>query len=188
METVSIDDALIAYRAIVAGSSGKKVRYPLWVAEILSEDIYRRRYRMPITRIGDIDMYYEVHGTGEPLVLLHGLSLDSSVWIKQVSSLSQKYQVIIFDNRGVGQTDDPHNDYSTEMMADDTATLMKFLNVAAAHILGFSMGGMIAQIIALKYPELAKSLLLTATATRLPARGRHLIQLWLRMLNEKVPL
>ena len=50
------------------------------------------------------------------------------------------------------------------------------------------MGGMIAQIIAVKYPELAKSLLLTATATRLPARGRHLIQLWLRMLNEKVPL
>ena len=95
---------------------------------------------MPITRIGDIDMYYEVHGTGEPLVLLHGLSLDSSVWIKQVSALSQKYQVIIFDNRGVGQTDAPHNDYSTEMMADDTATLMKFLNVAEAHILGFSNG------------------------------------------------
>ena len=126
------------------------------VSEILFEDIYRRRYRMPITRIGDIDMYYEVHGTGEPLVLLHGLSLDSSVWIKQVSALSQKYQVIIFDNRGVGQTDDPHNNYSTEMMADDTATLMKFLNVAEAHILGFSMGGMIAQTIALEYPELAK--------------------------------
>jgi 3-oxoadipate enol-lactonase len=142
---------------------------------------------MPKTRIGDIEMYYEVHGTGEPLVLIHGLAVDSSVWINQVSVLSQKYQVIIFDNRGVGQTSDPQDDYSTEMMADDTMALLKFLRIGRAHVLGFSMGGMIAQTIALKYPELVKSLLLTSTAARLSARGKHLIQLWL-MLYEKVPL
>jgi pimeloyl-ACP methyl ester carboxylesterase len=142
---------------------------------------------MPKTRIGDIDLYYEVHGTGEPLVLIHGLSLDSSVWVNQVSVFSQKYQVIILDNRGVGQADDPPGDYSVEMMAADTAGLLKFLNITEAHILGFSLGGMIAQTMALTYPGLVKSLLLAATAARLPARARHLMQVWLRMLAEKVP-
>ena len=143
---------------------------------------------MPRTRIGNIEMYYEVHGSGEPLILIHGLSMDSSTWFDRVPLLSQKYQVVIFDNRGVGRTDAPNEDYSTEMMADDTAALLKFLNVDKAHILGFSMGGMIAQIVALKYPELVKSLLLNATAAQFPAKARHLVQNWLRMLNENVSL
>jgi 3-oxoadipate enol-lactonase len=143
---------------------------------------------MPRTRIGNIEMFYEVHGSGEPVVLIHGLSMDSSTWFNQIPVLSQKYQVIVFDNRGVGQTDAPNEAYSTEMMADDAAALLKFLNVDNAHILGFSMGGMIAQTIALKYPELVKSLLLTSTAARFPARAKQLVQIWLRMLNENVSL
>jgi 3-oxoadipate enol-lactonase len=143
---------------------------------------------MPRTRIGNIEMFYEVHGSGEPVVLIHGLSMDSSAWFNQIPVLSQKYQVIVFDNRSVGQTDAPNEAYSTEMMAVDAAALLKFLNVDNAHILGFSMGGMIAQTIALKYPELVKSLLLTSTAARFPARAKHLVQIWLRMLNENVSL
>lgn len=143
---------------------------------------------MPKTRIGNIEMYYEVHGSGEPLVLVHGLSMDSSTWFNQVPLFSQKYQVVVFDNRGVGQTDAPHEEYSTEMMADDTVALLKFLNVDNAHILGVSMGGMIAQIMALKYPELVKSLLLNITAAQLPAKAKHIVQNWLRMLNENVSL
>jgi 3-oxoadipate enol-lactonase len=143
---------------------------------------------MPRTRIGNIEMFYEVYGSGEPVVLIHGLSMDSSTWFNQIPVLSQKYQIIVFDNRGVGQTDAPKENYSTEMMADDTVALLKFLNVDNAHILGFSMGGMIAQIVALKYPELVKSLLLTSTAAQFPARAKHLVQTWLRMLNENVSL
>jgi 3-oxoadipate enol-lactonase len=143
---------------------------------------------MPRTRIGNIEIYYEVYGSGEPLVLIHGLSMDSSTWLNQVPVLSQKYQVIVFDNRGVGQTDAPSEAYSTDMMADDTVALLKFLNIENAHILGFSMGGMIAQTITLKYPELVRSLLLTSTAARFPARAKHLVQVWLRMLNENVSL
>lgn len=143
---------------------------------------------MPKTKIGNIEMYYEVHGSGEPIVLIHGLSVDSSAWLNQVSVLSQNYQVVVFDNRGVGQTDTPDEDYSTEMMADDVVALLKFLNVDKAHILGFSMGGMIAQIVALKYPQLVKSLLLNATAAQFPAKAKHLVQTWLRMLNENVSL
>jgi 3-oxoadipate enol-lactonase len=143
---------------------------------------------MPRIRLGNIEMYYEVHGSGEPIVLVHGLSMDSSTWFNQVPVLSQKYQVIVFDNRGVGQTDAPNEVYSTEMMADDAAALLNFLDVDNAHILGFSMGGMIAQTIALKYPKLVKSLLLISTAARFPARAKHLVQIWLRMLNENVSL
>jgi 3-oxoadipate enol-lactonase len=143
---------------------------------------------MPITKIGNIELYYEVHGNGEPVVLIHGLSMDCSTWFNQIPVLSQNYQVIVFDNRGVGQTDATNEGYSTEMMADDTVALLKFLNVDSAHILGFSLGGMIAQIIALKYPEAVKSLLLNATAAQFPAKAKHLVQTWLRMLNETVSL
>lgn len=74
---------------------------------------------MPRTKIGNIEMYYEVHGSGEPIVLIHGLSMDSSTWFNQVPILSQKYQVVVFDNRGVGQTDAPHG------FAGQVAALMK---------------------------------------------------------------
>ncbi len=75
---------------------------------------------MPLVKIGNINMYYEVHGSGEFLVLIQGLSLDSSAWANQISTFSEKYRVIVFDNRGVGQSDSPNMSYSTEMMADDT--------------------------------------------------------------------
>jgi pimeloyl-ACP methyl ester carboxylesterase len=133
-------------------------------------------------------MYYEVHGNGESLVLIQGLSLDSSAWANQISAFSQKYRVIVFDNRGVGQSESPKISYSTEMMADDTVELLKFLNIKNAHILGFSMGGAIAQQIALKYPEIVKSLILVTTAARFPAKAQYLTKLWLKMSEEKVPV
>ena len=141
---------------------------------------------MPSAQLENISMYYEVHGDGETLVLIQGLSLDSSTWANQISAFSQKYRVIVFDNRGVGQSDAPDIPYSTEMMADDTVELLKFLNVKSAHVLGFSMGGMIAQQIALKYPEIVKSLTLVATAARFPARAGYLTKLWLKMMEERV--
>jgi len=131
-------------------------------------------------------MYYEVYGDGEPLVLIQGLSLDSSAWVHQISAFSQKYRVVVFDNRGVGRSDSPNISYSTEMMADDTVELLKFLNIKNTHILGFSMGGMIAQQIALKFPEIVKSLTLVTTAAKFPARARYLTKLWLKMVEEQV--
>ncbi|MBE9014737.1 alpha/beta hydrolase [Chroococcidiopsis sp. CCALA 051] len=141
---------------------------------------------MPSIKVGNINMYYEVHGDGEPLVLIQGLSLDSSAWVNQVSVFSQRYKVIVFDNRGVGQSDSPDLPYTTEMMADDTVGLLRVLNIKNAHVLGFSMGGMIAQQIALKYPELVKSLILVTTGAKFPARAKYLTKLWLKMLEEQV--
>lgn len=119
---------------------------------------------MPTVKIGDIEMFYAIHGEGEPLVLIQGLTMDSTGWAMQIAELSQKYKVIVFDNRGVGQTSTPQMPYTIKMMADDTAGLMEALDIDKAHVLGLSLGGMIAQELAINYPDKISSLMLAATS------------------------
>ena len=118
---------------------------------------------MPIIRANNIDMYYEIRGEGEPVVLIAGLNSDHTMYRGFFPQLAASYQVIIFDNRGVGQTDKPDIPYSIEMMADDTAGLLNALGIEQAHILGTSMGGRIAAALALQHPQLVKSLILVST-------------------------
>ena len=118
---------------------------------------------MPTVKVGDINMYYEVHGDGEPLFLITGRALDLTNWMFQIPEFSKKYQVVAFDNRGAGRTDAPDAPYSIKMMADDTVGLMNALGINRAHILGLSMGGYIAQKLAIECPGRAKSLILAAT-------------------------
>ena len=127
---------------------------------------------MPQIKVGDINMYYEVHGEGIPLVLIHGLGADTNAWMFQMPELATKYKVVIFDNRGVGQTDTPDIPYSAQMMADDTADLMDALNIAEAHILGYSLGGFIAQELAIKYPQKVRSLILATSSACMPLRTK----------------
>ena len=93
---------------------------------------------MPKVKIGDINMYYEIHGEGKPLVLIPG-GPGRMGWAPQIREFSQKYQVISFDNRGEGQTDAPNYPYSTEMMVEDTAGLLDTLGVDKGHLQGFAM-------------------------------------------------
>ncbi len=118
---------------------------------------------MPKVHTNGIDSYYEIAGAGEPLVLIAGLGYSSWMWHKMVPGLAKHYQVIAFDNRGVGQTDKPEGPYTAQMLADDTAGLLKQLGIARAAILGHSMGGFIAQALALSHPELVTQLILSAT-------------------------
>ena len=118
---------------------------------------------MPNVKVNDISMYYEIHGEGEPLVLIAGLNSDHTLYRGILPQLAEKYMVIVFDNRGVGQTDKPDIPYSIEMMADDTAGLLSALDIGQAHILGASMGGRIAADLALRYPQHVKSLILVST-------------------------
>ncbi|MEE8470206.1 MAG: alpha/beta hydrolase [Dehalococcoidia bacterium] len=129
---------------------------------------------MPTARIGDINVYYETYGEGQPLLLIAGLGADLTGWILQIPEFSRKYRVIVFDSRGSGRTDAPDMPYSIEMLADDTAGLLDALGVEKAHILGLSMGGCIAQELALKYPQRVKGLILAATLARLPIPGRSM--------------
>jgi 3-oxoadipate enol-lactonase len=120
---------------------------------------------MAIVSVNDIEMYYEIHGEGEPVVLIAGLNSDHSFYQRAglIDRLAERYQVIVFDNRGVGQTSKPDIPYSIEMMADDTAGLLKALSIEQAHILGISLGGRIAVTLALRHPQLVKSLILVST-------------------------
>jgi len=111
-------------------------------------------------------MYYEIHGEGEPLVLISGLNSDHTLYRGVLPQLAAKYQVIVFDNRGVGQTDKPDIPYSIDMMADDTAGLLDAIGITQAHILGTSMGGRIAVALALRHPQRVKSLILVSTIVK----------------------
>jgi 3-oxoadipate enol-lactonase len=118
---------------------------------------------MPTVRANDITMYYEIHGQGEPVVLIAGLNSDHTLYRGIIPRLAESYQIVAFDNRGVGQTDKPDIPYSIEMMAEDTAGLLNALGIEQAHLLGTSMGGRIAAALALQYPSRVKSLMLVST-------------------------
>jgi pimeloyl-ACP methyl ester carboxylesterase len=100
---------------------------------------------MPTVETGDIVTYYEEAGSGEPLILICGLSADLQVWRFQFPDLSKHCRVICDDNRCAGRTSAPDKPHSNAGMADDLAALLDHLQINSAHILGWSMGGLIAQ-------------------------------------------
>jgi pimeloyl-ACP methyl ester carboxylesterase len=123
--------------------------------------------KVPKVKVNDIEIYYEIHGDGPPLIMIYGYGGTSESWSREfIEGLTSKYKLILFDNRGAGRSDKPDIEYSVKMMADDTSDLMAALDISNAHILGISMGGMIAQEIALSYPEKVRSLILCSTACR----------------------
>ena len=126
---------------------------------------------MPTLQINDINMYYEINGQGQPLLLIHGLGSSSKDWEKQVPAFSEHYKVITFDARGHGRSDKPRGPYSIPMFADDVAGLMHKLEIVPAHVLGISMGGMIAFQLAVDHPELIKSMVITNATPELVVRS-----------------
>ncbi len=118
---------------------------------------------MPKIKANGINIYYEIHGQGEPLILIMGLRRNAEWWYCQIPTLSKHFQVVVFDNRGAGRSDQPDMDYSISLFADDTAALMKGLGLSSAHVLGISMGGYIAQELAINYPEMVQRLILGCT-------------------------
>lgn len=118
---------------------------------------------MPTAHVNGINLSYEVAGTGQPLVLIAGLGYSRWMWSKMIPGLAQEIQVISFDNRGVGESDQPSGPYTAQMMANDTAGLIEALGLEQAAVMGHSMGGFIAQALALSRPDLVSHLVLSAT-------------------------
>lgn len=133
---------------------------------------------MPTVKTGDISTYYEEAGSGLPLILICGLSADLQVWRFQVPELSKRFRVICYDNRGAGRTDAPDQPYSIAQMAEDLAALMDQLGIASAHILGWSMGGLIAQAFTHAYPRRASKLILMSTMERPDGLVRLEVRNW----------
>ncbi|MGB6411021.1 MAG: alpha/beta fold hydrolase [Candidatus Deferrimicrobiaceae bacterium] len=119
---------------------------------------------MPFTDAPGFRMYYEVHGDGFPLLLINGLGGDHTEWLIQLPEFSRLFKVVTFDNRGAGDSEAPPGPYSTAQMADDATALLSFLGISRTHVLGFSMGGMIAQEVALRHPEIVARLILACTS------------------------
>jgi len=118
---------------------------------------------VPIATLQDIGLYYEIHGRGEPLVMITGYSDHSGQWFRQVPGLAQHCRAIVFDNRGAGRSDKPDVPYTMQMLAGDIAGLLQALSIDSAHIYGASMGGMVAQEFALQYPKMTLGLVLGGT-------------------------
>jgi 3-oxoadipate enol-lactonase len=114
-------------------------------------------------------MYYEVHGSGDPLVLIGGLANDVSEWTWMVDWCAQTHRVLAFDNRGAGRTDKPDAPYTIPMMANDTDALMENAGMSHATVLGVSMGGRIALDLALEHPDrVARLIVVSTTASASP--------------------
>ncbi len=109
-------------------------------------------------------IYWESHGEGEPLVLLMGLSFTLDLWHRSLPYLTHRYRTILLDNRGVGRSSVPRGPYSVPLMARDVAAVMDAAGVERAHLIGASMGGMIAQEFALRFPHRVRSLILGCTS------------------------
>ncbi len=118
---------------------------------------------MPVTHAGDINIYYELHGEGDPVVLIGGLGSDISRWSFLTDWCAQTHRVLAFDNRGAGRTDKPDAPYTIPMMANDTDAVMETVGMSHATILGISMGGRIALNLALEHPDRVARLILVST-------------------------
>lgn len=143
---------------------------------------------MPYTVINKIRMHYEVSGQGPPVLMINGLSAPAVNWAFQAKALAPHFQVVTFDNRGVGETDlPPEPVYTTAQMADDAAALLRHLKIGRAHVIGASMGGTIAQELALRHARLVRSLTLLCTWAEADARFLHTIEAWMS-LAYRVPI
>jgi pimeloyl-ACP methyl ester carboxylesterase len=118
---------------------------------------------MPKITANNIQLEYEITGRGEPLILIAGIGYSRWMWRGLVPCLTPYFQVITFDNRGVGGSERAPGPYTADMLAKDTAALLEALNIKQANVLGISMGGFIAQALALSRPDLIKRLILAAT-------------------------
>lgn len=130
---------------------------------------------MPRMQVGRYELNYLDEGQGTPVVFIHGLAGDLSAWTPQMQALKSRYRVISFDNRGAGKSTQVDEPISTRDMARDTIGLMEALGVGPAHIVGRSMGGAIAQYIALERPDLVRSLVLCASFARLDPLGARVL-------------
>jgi pimeloyl-ACP methyl ester carboxylesterase len=133
---------------------------------------------MPFAELDGHRVYYEDHGAGDPVLLVNGLGADHTAWAPQTEALRERFRVIVFDNPGVGLTTGPDRPYTTELFADVAASLLRSLGIEGAHVIGASMGGVIAQQVAVRHPGIVRSLVLHCPWFRIDTYTAALLRSW----------
>ncbi len=136
---------------------------------------------MPQITVRDVNLYYEEYGQGEPLLLLHGLGSSTRDWQPQIEAFKQDFRVIAVDIRGHGKSSKPPAPYSIQQFADDITGLMTALDIEAAHVIGWSMGGGIAFQMAVSNPERLRTLTIVNSSPEVVSRTpRQRLQIMMR--------
>lgn len=131
---------------------------------------------MATARINGVDIYFEEHGSGFPLLLLMGFGDGCGAWSNQIPAFAARYRTIAFDHRGVGQSAAPEGGYAIPQFADDAYGLLDHLGITRAHLVGYSMGGRVAQDMAARRPERVGGLVLAASAAKPNALNVYSLQ------------
>lgn len=139
------------------------------------------------SKANSIDLYFEIHGQGKPLVLIAGLACHSMMWTPLLSFFAKKYQVIIFDNRDIGRSPCPDIPYTIEDMASDVSGLIDHLQLKRPHVLGHSLGGAIAQTLAYRFPEKVDKLILCCTSAKFNKKCRLHNNFMCYLAENKIP-
>jgi pimeloyl-ACP methyl ester carboxylesterase len=135
---------------------------------------------------GELELWVERTGEGSDVLLIAGLGDPAEAWQFQLDGLADRYRLTAFDNRGAGRTPLPDGPLTVPAMADDAAALLRELEVDASHVVGFSAGSVIAQELAIRYPELVRSLVLVSTWARPDAYFHAMVNAW-RWMMEAAP-
>ncbi len=139
---------------------------------------------MPKAAVNGIEVYYEDRGTGDPLMMIIGLSGAGRGWGPQIPLFSEEYRTLIPDHRGAGRTTAPPDGYTIEQLASDMAEVLRSLNTGPAHIMGSSTGGAIGQVLALDHPDVVRSLVLVSTWAKADAYFHRCFSVRKQILNE----
>jgi 3-oxoadipate enol-lactonase len=143
---------------------------------------------VPIAELEGRRVYFEEHGEGDPVLLINGLGADHTTWALQTEFLRERMRVIVFDNPGIGQTEGPPGPYTSALFADVASSLLRFLGLERAHIVGASMGGLIAQQLAVRHAGLVRSLTLHCSWWRADRYTTALIRSWQGYARVATPL
>src|SRR5687768_11846391 len=124
------------------------------------------------TTVDNVRLHYEHEGQGTDLILIHGLGMSLRDWDAYIPELTRYHRILRFDVRGFGESEKPAGPYSPQLFARDVAGLARSCQVTRAHVAGISMGGVIAQRLALDFPDLVQSLMLISTSSEVNVKGQ----------------
>lgn len=128
-------------------------------------------------KINDIELYYELHGEGKPIVFSHGWLEDSSIWDSQVEPFARNYTAILYDHRGHSGSDKPKGDYSIQTLSNDLYSLIQKLKLVKVALVGFSLGGMTDLVFTLEHPEKVSKLVLVGATAKMSYFPLHIIEI-----------